>query len=91
MSHASELIHVFGNYDGGLVRAANRRVTATIQQYWTNLAKYGDPNGPPGRAKASVVWPRYNASADRHVRLADPPAVGQFYGMKDCDFWDTLG
>ena len=46
-THGAELPYVFGDLDE---RAANwtaqdRDLAATIQQYWTNFARSGDPNG----------------------------------------------
>jgi len=46
-THGAELPYVFGDLDG---RAANwtsgdRELASMIQQYWTNFAKTGDPNG----------------------------------------------
>jgi para-nitrobenzyl esterase len=46
-THGAELPYVFGDLDG---RAANwtagdHELASTVQQYWTNFAKSGDPNG----------------------------------------------
>lgn len=46
-THGAELPYVFGNLDS---RAANwtsqdRELASMVQQYWTNFAKSGDPNG----------------------------------------------
>ena len=90
MAHAVELPHVWGNYDGALLRAADRRMTDAMQQYWTNLAKHGDPNGAGGDGRAAVAWPRYDAATDRHLRLADPPTAAHGYAKAGCDFWDAL-
>ena len=37
-----------------------------MQQYWTNFAKAGDPNGP-----GLLEWPRYAATAREAMELGD--------------------
>ena len=44
--HGSELVFVFGQVE--LLDTAERKLAEEFQLYWTNFAKYGDPNGPPG-------------------------------------------
>ena len=51
VQHSSELPYVFGNLyasgsQGGKFEAADHRLSATIQGYWTNFARTGNPNGP---------------------------------------------
>ena len=41
---------------------------AVLAGYWTNLAKYGTPNGGDGGA----YWPPYDAAGDQHMELALP-------------------
>jgi para-nitrobenzyl esterase len=52
--HAAELPYVFGNLDRPLVipglpaqvaNAVDTQISAAMQEYWTNFAKTGDPNG----------------------------------------------
>ena len=45
--HASELPYVFGTFTslGDASNDIDARVSATMQQYWTNFAKTGNPNG----------------------------------------------
>ena len=46
-THGGELPYVFGDLDGGAAKwtQGDRQLAWTIQQYWTNFAKSGDPNG----------------------------------------------
>lgn len=56
--HSDDIEYVFGTLDsrpGAVWRPEDRRLSAEIQDYWTNFAKTGDPNGS-GLAK----WPTYN-------------------------------
>jgi para-nitrobenzyl esterase len=50
--HSAEVPYLFGNLlskgflSGGPYTDADRQVSARLQDYWTNYAKTGDPNGP---------------------------------------------
>ena len=55
-------------------------------KYWSNLAKYGTPNG----ADVDMVWPKYNETEDMHLVLKDPPVPRSGLAAKHCNFWDTL-
>ena len=62
-SHGSELRYIFG-YDD-LEDADSRKQSDIMQQYWTNFAKTGDPNGP-----GLPVWPKYNTTAKQSMEFA---------------------
>jgi len=87
--HGAELGYVWGNSPEPTDAA--RKMAATMGTYWTNLAKHGSPNGDE-RAETSVEvhWPRYNRTADMHMRLAQDTAVGRGLAKPHCDFWDSL-
>ena len=66
-SHSGELSYVFGNLSTtgsqpGQFQDADRRLSATIQAYWTNFAKTGNPNGPE-----LPFWPAYDAKARKYL------------------------
>jgi para-nitrobenzyl esterase len=69
-AHSYELPYVFGNLlsEGPLAggyTAADRRLSSTIMDYWTNFAKHGDPNGG-----SLPSWPTFNDASRPYVRLA---------------------
>ena len=72
--HSDDIEYVFGTLDsrpGMSIRPEDRALSELMQQYWTNFAKSGDPNGP-GLPK----WPTYNATAGYPVmRLDATPAA----------------
>lgn len=77
--HASELELLFGI--GAL--PSDQKVSAAMKDYWTQFARTGDPNGGE-----LPEWPRYDASSDRHLNLADPITVDSLLLHRECDFWD---
>jgi para-nitrobenzyl esterase len=66
-THADELAYVFGHLPPNAT-AADHAVSDTIQGYWTNFAKTGDPNGP-----GLAAWPRFTEADPRMMQL-DAPA-----------------
>jgi para-nitrobenzyl esterase len=69
--HASEIPYVFDTYGApyiamvsrtksGEASAADLAMAKTIQGYWVNFAKTGDPNGP-----GLPTWPRYDPAKDQ--------------------------
>jgi para-nitrobenzyl esterase len=72
--HSSEIPYVFGDLDllqGFNWRPEDHTMSKELQQYWTNFAKTGDPNGD-GLTK----WPTYNAATGWQVmHLLPEPAV----------------
>jgi para-nitrobenzyl esterase len=68
--HSDDIEYVFGNLDsrqGMAVRLEDRKMSEIIQNYWTNFAKTGDPNGSD-----LPKWPAYNASTDWQVMHLTP-------------------
>jgi para-nitrobenzyl esterase len=62
-AHSAELPYVWGskaldNSEG------DRTVSAQMQQYWTNFAKTGDPNGP-----SLPKWPTFESDKRRYVEF----------------------
>ncbi len=73
--HSSEIPYVFGDLDllkGFAWRPEDRTMSKEMQQYWTNFAKTGDPNGT-GLAK----WPAYSAATGWQVMYLKPEPVAE--------------
>jgi para-nitrobenzyl esterase len=59
--HGTEVPYVFGTLDAKY-QAVDRAISGAIQEYWTNFAKTGDPNGAKLPA-SPPVWPRFSDPA----------------------------
>ncbi len=70
-THGAEVSYVFGNLNANYT-APDRDISAAMQQYWTNFAKTGDPNGA-GLAK----WPKYDAAARGFIEFTDNGPVAR--------------
>ena len=86
-SHGTEVPYVFGN----LGAAANspkyndtdRQVSAAMQEYWTNFAKTGDPNG--GRLPR---WPQFTPAARAYIEFTTGgPVVREGLRRQVCDVY----
>jgi para-nitrobenzyl esterase len=62
-AHSAELPYVWGN-KAMESSEGDRMVSAQMQQYWTNFAKTGDPNGP-----SLLKWPRFESDKRRYVEF----------------------
>jgi para-nitrobenzyl esterase len=73
-THASELAHVFGtvklNFFGigppAKSTDVDTQISNSMQRYWTNFAKAGDPNG------ANLPrWPKFDVTARAYMQFTD--------------------
>ena len=84
--HSDDIEYVFGTLDSrpeATFTPADRTMSDEIQQYWTNFAKTGDPNG-----KSLPNWPTYQPLDYKVLRLdatisAAPDAVRERYLFLD--------
>ena len=74
--------------------APDHKVAKAFGTLWTNMAKYGDPNGnttlTSGPASAQVFWPKFETGTDQHLEITEKLAVGTGLANTRCDFWDAL-
>jgi para-nitrobenzyl esterase len=70
-THGAEVSYVFGNL-GTNFAGPDRDISATMQQYWTNFAKTGDPNG--GNLPK---WPKFDAAARGFIEFTDNGPVAR--------------
>lgn len=87
--HTAEIPFVFGNLlpkgspMGGPYTDADRKVSDTIQAYWTNFAKTGNPNGP-----GLPEWPKSDASRPYlEFTEHDGPVVRKSRRPEICDLY----
>mmetsp|Transcript_20828 Transcript_20828/g.54113 ORF Transcript_20828/g.54113 Transcript_20828/m.54113 type:complete len:601 (+) Transcript_20828:56-1858(+) len=91
VSHSAELPYVWQREGSG--DDSEARVSAFVGTWWTNLARYGDPNGLDGLPTngSSVRWPVYTAATPHVMRINKNPSV--MTGLADtsrCAAWDAL-
>jgi para-nitrobenzyl esterase len=63
--HGAEVPYVFGSLSAAYSEA-DRETSAAMQQYWTNFAKTGNPNGP-----GLPEWPRFDGSARGYMEFTN--------------------
>ncbi|MDX2089805.1 MAG: carboxylesterase family protein [Kofleriaceae bacterium] len=87
--HGIEIFFLFNTLEqsdaGPFMTDADRAVSATTLDYWTRMAKAGDPNDP-----SAVAWPRYDASVEPYLGIAAPPVNDTRLRDAACDFWDVI-
>jgi para-nitrobenzyl esterase len=74
-THGAEVVYVFGTMgrpgDTVAWSDAERKASDVIQQYWTNFAQTGNPNG-----RSLPEWPRYEPATARYLEFsADGPVT----------------
>jgi para-nitrobenzyl esterase len=63
--HSWELQYVFGNLSPQAADPMDRTLSDQVQEYWTNFAKTGNPNGG-----TLVNWPKHDARAGAYLEFA---------------------
>jgi para-nitrobenzyl esterase len=83
-SHAGELAFVFGNWGRDTPSPANRAMSETIQAYWVNFARTGDPNG-----SGLPAWPAYAGEAGQVMHFdAQAAQAGPTPNLDKLKVWD---
>ncbi|HLK51328.1 MAG TPA: carboxylesterase family protein [Bryobacteraceae bacterium] len=81
-THGAEVPYVFGSL-GPQYTEADRELSATIERYWTNFAKTGDPNGP-----GLQPWPKFDAFSRDYLEFtAGGPAAREGLRRPFCDLY----
>jgi len=78
--HSDDIEYVFGTLDSrqqATWRPEDRALSSQIQQYWTNFARTGDPNG-----SGLPAWPVYK-STDWQVMHLDSPSAAKPDDQRD--------
>jgi para-nitrobenzyl esterase len=74
---------VFGVGPPAKATEVDWRLSEVMQQYWTNFAKTGDPNGA-GLPK----WPGFDSSSRAHVKFTDAgPIANSNLRRPHCDLF----
>lgn len=86
-AHASEIPFVFGTLTVWQQRRhyddSDQQYAAMMQQYWTNFAKTGDPNGG-----TLVKWPKFDPAARAYIDFMDAgPVAKEGLRRKVCDLF----
>jgi para-nitrobenzyl esterase len=67
-AHGSEISFVFGNFTKGMpATPEDKIVSEQLMSYWTNFAKYGNPNG-----KELPEWPAFSNAKPQYMELDTP-------------------
>jgi para-nitrobenzyl esterase len=86
-AHSFELQYIFGTLSSNGGTSDQIALSEMMTDYWTNFAKYGDPNDG-----VAVTWNPYHEGG--FVLKLDDPApvatdVDEFCATHHCTFWDT--
>jgi para-nitrobenzyl esterase len=84
--HGSEIAYVFGNFPYRIsYQDLDRQLAETIETYWTNFARGGDPNGV-----GLTAWPIYDAEKDNVLNFGDAVSVAFKINSQGLDFFDDF-
>ena len=79
-THASEVAYVFGTLgqEPTILGPANgytevdEQISNQMQQYWTNFARTGDPNG-----NGLPVWPKFDTTSRSYIQFTNSGPVAK--------------
>ncbi len=79
--HSEEMVYVFDHLDQSPSlhwTAVDRGLARDLSTYWTNFAKYGEPNGP-----GLPHWPAFTDGKPRVMHFTSAPHVGGVANLED--------
>ena len=80
--HGTEVPYVFGTLNPRYTDV-DRKISSTLQQYWTNFAKTGNPNGA-----GLPQWPKFDTIARGYIEFTgDGPVTGEGLRRPFCDLY----
>jgi para-nitrobenzyl esterase len=79
-THGTEIVYVFGTLGKQIpglgppvvYTDVDERLSDKMQQYWTNFAKTGDPNG-----KGLPNWPKFSTSSRAYMQFTDSGPIAK--------------
>jgi para-nitrobenzyl esterase len=82
--HGSEVPFVFGVLPASRYDAKDHEISAAMQEYWTNFAKTGDPNG--GKLPR---WPRFEPAGRAYLDFTNgEPVVKEGLRREVCGLFE---
>jgi para-nitrobenzyl esterase len=79
--HAQDVAYVFWPMNGA---GTDERISEAMSTYWTNFAKYGDPNG-----KGVPKWPAFSDANPDVMYFEQTPHLGTVPSIKSLSVLDT--
>jgi para-nitrobenzyl esterase len=84
--HGSEIAYVFGSFPYRIgYQDVDKELAETIETYWANFARTGNPNG-----QGLTDWPVYDSLKDNLIDLDDPISVRFKVNSDGLDFFDDF-
>ena len=89
--HGQDVAYVFQHTNGFQRPDSDIPLSQIMGKYWTNFAKYGDPNGPTSASSSSLpYWPAFTESMPQTMYLTGPmPHVGSVPSEKALHVLDS--
>ncbi|XP_037037460.1 acetylcholinesterase-like isoform X2 [Bradysia coprophila] len=85
--HGDEINYIFGEplNPNHSYTEEEKDFSRKIMRYWSNFAKYGDPNGATPDVQ---VWPKHTATGKHYLELGiNTTHVGRGPRLRQCAFW----
>lgn len=82
--HALEIPYVFQNLIETFTEK-DKEISKTMCTYWTNFAKYGNPN-----SKELLFWNEYNEEEDENIEIGDEIKVNKNLYKNECNLFAKI-